>query len=1069
MNGPTETHFPLCALALFDEVLDEKQLPSDSVAGGPFPRCFWIDLGRCCFGVPGGAAQLQAQITLVNNFYNGTAGTPWSGTSGPYTEAITPSASADVLVVTVGERNSGGSNATPTVTFDGLAMTGSVWQPSLNTVYTSAGVFYLYEPAAGWGSGAGLRVTFSGTASDSAVSAYALGGVNISNSPVVITATGDNEGDAAPTTVTATLAGVAPGSYIATDETLRIGTGPVTTTVTGGTLNTSTTAGVHGNFWAVQTTDLYAAGALVSTAAGGTVTIEGSAPDPESLTGSGSHFLIAAAAFAPLGHPALAWSGLTSNSWSLASGDVNWSSMGGDTFYSNGSAVTFSNAGVNTNPIAIVSSGVQPASVTFTNATTPYSFSGGAMSGTGSVALDAAGSVMFLSVNTYTGSTTITPGTLTLSGPGAINGTSSIAVGNGGTGALMIQGQGQLQTSVENVGLSGTGSVTQSGGVNTTSGYLDLGASAGDSGTYILTGNGYLSVLNNENVGSSGTGIFTQSGGTNSCSDFNLGNGTGSSGTYSLGGGYLSVAGSENVGYSGTGIFLHSGGTNMSNYLNLGNNAGSSGTYSLGGNGDVAVTENENLGYAGTGAFTQTGGTNRIGNALYLGTQPGGFGVYNLSGSGYLPVAGNEYVGYSGPGAFTQTGGSNNLGYGSLYVGYGSGSSGNYTQSGGMNSVNFGYLYLGYGGSSGNYSLSGSAMLSTAYGEYVGYSGTGTFTQSGGTNSVNFGGLYLGYGGGSGGNYSLSGSAMLSTAYGEYVGNLGTFTQSGGTNNVGGTLTLDSGSGSSTYILSGSGLLSAGNEYAGYFGSGAFAQVRWDEQRRRRRPLPRLFLRFQRQLWSQRLGGARCRQRIHRLLRRRRHVQSIGRIEHGRLRQHRQFGHLSVQRRHTPSRRRTCQSRCPRRHGRHGGADGRRQCDYRPLAGVARQHGLHDAQHRPQLASPGARRLQSVSRLWQLRQRGSAPQRRHSLDGVARPGLFRQRLAGRPRVLPGSDSGGARQRGQSQRRHHGFRDGQRQLGDLRDFHRERHAVGRQRRVARGIRRLCRLLRHGHVYAVRRSE
>ncbi|MGA9042844.1 MAG: hypothetical protein WB421_20110, partial [Terriglobales bacterium] len=67
-------------------------------------------------------------------------------------------------------------------------------------------------------------------------------------------------------------------------------------------------------------------------------------------------------------------------------------------------------------------------------------------------------------------------------------------------------------------------------------------------------------------------------------------------------------------------------------------------------------------------------------------------------------------------------------------------------------------------------------------------------------------------------------SAMLSTAYGEYVGNLGTFTQSGGTNNVGGTLTLDSGSGSSTYILSGSGLLSAGNEYAGYFGSGAFAQ-----------------------------------------------------------------------------------------------------------------------------------------------------------------------------------------------------------------------------------------------------
>lgn len=40
MNGPTETYFPLCALALFDEVFDEKQLPSDSVAGGPFPEVF---------------------------------------------------------------------------------------------------------------------------------------------------------------------------------------------------------------------------------------------------------------------------------------------------------------------------------------------------------------------------------------------------------------------------------------------------------------------------------------------------------------------------------------------------------------------------------------------------------------------------------------------------------------------------------------------------------------------------------------------------------------------------------------------------------------------------------------------------------------------------------------------------------------------------------------------------------------------------------------------------------------------------------------------------------------------
>ena len=232
------------------------------------------------------APQVQAQITLVNNFYNGTAGTPWSGTTGPYTESITPSASADVLVVTVGERNSGGSgvgNAVPTVTFDGLAMTGSVWQPSANTTYTSAGVFYLYEPAAGWGSGAGtLSVTLpGGTATDSAVSAYTLGGVSISGSPLVITGTGDNESSAegAPTSVSTTLTGVSPGSYIATSETVRIGTGPITTTVTGGTL---TNAVANGNLWGVATTanPIYGAGALVSTNVGGTITITGSAQAP---------------------------------------------------------------------------------------------------------------------------------------------------------------------------------------------------------------------------------------------------------------------------------------------------------------------------------------------------------------------------------------------------------------------------------------------------------------------------------------------------------------------------------------------------------------------------------------------------------------------------------------------------------------------------------------------------------------------------------------------------------------------------------------------------------------------
>ena len=95
-------------------------------------------------------------------------------------------------------------------------------------------------------------------------------------------------------------------------------------------------------------------------------------------------------------------------------------------------------------------------------------------------------------------------------------------------------------------------------------------------------------------------------------------------------------------------------------------------------------------------------------------------------------------------------------------------------------------------------------------GEYVGSSGTGTFTQSGGTNNIGSGCLYLGYNAGSSGSYTLSGS----------------------------------------------GLLSAANEYVGYYRHRHVYPVRRDEQPWLRLPLPWLHLGFQRQLQPQRLGRA---------------------------------------------------------------------------------------------------------------------------------------------------------------------------------------------------------------------
>ncbi len=106
-------------------------------------------------------------------------------------------------------------------------------------------------------------------------------------------------------------------------------------------------------------------------------------------------------------------------------------------------------------------------------------------------------------------------------------------------------------------------------------------------------------------------------------------------------------------------------------------------------------------------------------------------------------------------------------------------------------------------------------------------SGMGIFTQSGGTNSI-AGCLFLDNGTGGSGTYSLSGSGLLSAGE-EHVGDNGngTFTQSGGTNTISNNNSLFIGcyAGiSGTYNLSGSGLVSITYEEVGASGTGTFAQ-----------------------------------------------------------------------------------------------------------------------------------------------------------------------------------------------------------------------------------------------------
>ncbi len=410
----------------------------------------------------------------------------------------------------------------------------------------------------------------------------------------------------------------------------------------------------------------------------------------------------------------------------------------------------------------------------------------------------------------------------------------AIGVGNPGSGTYSLT-SGTLSAANELMGVSETGSVLQSGGVNAIGNYLYVGGglySPGiivtGTGSYSMSGPGLLSA-SNEIIGAVGAGTFTQSAGTNMISNsLYIGGGSDASGdsltgtgTYTLTGGVLSTATNENIGFGGAGTFTQSGGSNTTGqWLEIGN--------------------------SGAGIYNQSAGMNSVG-ALYLGIDGGAPGAYFLSETGTLS-AGSETVGIGGNGTFTQSGGVNSIeGYlfdgvftggsnlppgsyllsgGALnatgeYIGFGG--VGGVTQSGGSNTVAYD-LYVGSGSGPptaiGTYSLSGTGTLSSDF-EIIGAGTAGSFSQSGGVNTVS-NGIYVGGGMDSSGNlltgtgnYMLTGGT-LSTIY-ETVGfgtSLGTFTQSGGTNLAADDLYVGKGVNSlgTPYLLTGTGsfLLSGG-------------------------------------------------------------------------------------------------------------------------------------------------------------------------------------------------------------------------------------------------------------------
>jgi autotransporter-associated beta strand protein len=445
-----------------------------------------------------------------------------------------------------------------------------------------------------------------------------------------------------------------------------------------------------------------------------------------------------------------------------------------------------------------------------------------------SLTVSGGGLVVLSGVASYTGSTTISAGT------------------------LQINTGGQLPAANEYLGGSGNATLSQSGGSHFVSSALYMAYNLGDSGSYNLSG-GQISAPT-EYIGYSGSAGFTQTGGTNSVTGsyptgLYIGYGSGSSGSYVLNGGLLSVTDEYlNFGsYSTSAIFLQNGGTNsVSTYLEIGRNGPA--TYTL--NAGLIDAANETVG-DGTGnpmsVFTQNGGTN-LASLLYVGYNANA--TYNLYSPGQI-VGGTVFVGNGNYGGnVNQYGGTTNVsslivgnngsGYYALSGGQivtqtetlnASGGQGNFYQNGGANTV-LSALIVGNASSpyQSTYTLTGSGQLSAPT-EYIGCNGSGNnvFNQTGGTNTVSTA-LYVGYNAGSSGSYSLS-NGLLSLATGgninEFIGysGNGSVTQTGGTHAVSGILTLGyNASGNGTYSLQG-GSLSAAAEWGGISGSGSFSQT----------------------------------------------------------------------------------------------------------------------------------------------------------------------------------------------------------------------------------------------------
>ena len=320
------------------------------------------------------------------------------------------------------------------------------------------------------------------------------------------------------------------------------------------------------------------------------------------------------------------WTGATNGTWDVGTTN-NWSST--DQKFFDLDKVTFPNGTGQTT--VDVAGPVAPGSMTFTNTTDTYTFTGGAIEGNGPVTLNAGAKVVLATANTNLG------GNVSL-----------------GSGAVLQQGDG---SSTGNNTL--TGVVSGSGGLTVQSGQIVLTGANDYTGVTTING-GTLITANATAMGSTAAGTIINGGSLRSNGDTYTSNEpiTLNGGSLAVGGGgpaAVTFAGDITVGASGGTIQVDgdTGEDGLTVSGNIGGTGGGTLTANVGSNSTMTVpsniTNNGTLSKTGGGSLALTGAATVA--APMISVAGGSLNVTGLSST--FTVASGQTISGSGSGTVT--------------------------------------------------------------------------------------------------------------------------------------------------------------------------------------------------------------------------------------------------------------------------------------------------------------------------------------------------------------------------------------------------------------------------------